>query len=207
MIILLLPSLLTFITLLIHRVRAARAARRDRAPEDFVHSLPWRVWTGNGWEKHAATLPSPEDPSEEPSSGPDRDIERGVVESSTSREVSPEPSWVDQQMECAICLEMFAKGDRVRVLPCNHLFHMNEVDEWLITKKKVVSVSPRLVGESKFTIDHQCPVCKADVTNPRPVIHTPTREPPASPDEQQHPAEPDPPTPNERTPLLPVSSS
>ena len=41
-------------------------------------------------------------------------------------------------MECAICLEMFAKGDRVRVLPCKHFFHMNEVDEWLITKKKVV---------------------------------------------------------------------
>ncbi|KAF8827843.1 hypothetical protein HHX47_DHR4000645 [Lentinula edodes] len=51
-IILLLPSILTFVTLLIHRVRAARAAQRDRAPEEFVHSLPWRVWTGSGWEKH-----------------------------------------------------------------------------------------------------------------------------------------------------------
>lgn len=140
MVILLLPSLLTFVTLLIHRIRAARAAQRDRAPEDFVHSLPWRVWTGSGWEKHEAAFQPPEDPTEEPSEGPNRDLEQGAIEPSTSRgEHEDEPLWVDQQMECAICLEMFAKGDRVRVLPCKHLFHMNEVDEWLITKKKVVS--------------------------------------------------------------------
>lgn len=42
-------------------------------------------------------------------------------------------------MECAICLEMFVKGDRVRVLPCYHLFHIDEIDEWLIHKKKLVS--------------------------------------------------------------------
>ncbi len=39
-------------TLLIHRIRAARAAQRDRAPEDIVRNLPWQVWTGAGWEKH-----------------------------------------------------------------------------------------------------------------------------------------------------------
>ena len=141
-IILLLPSILTFITLLIHRIRAARAAQRERAPEEFVHRLPWRIWTGTGWEKHAAAYP-PEDPSEDPASSPDaqRDLESGTVPSSAFRdgEEEPQPQWVDEQMECAICLEMFAKGDRVRVLPCNHLFHLNEIDEWLISKKKVVS--------------------------------------------------------------------
>lgn len=156
-VILLLPSLLTFITLLIHRIRAARAAQRDRAPEDFVHRLPWRVWTGNGWEKHEAVLQTAEDPTEEPSEGPNRDLEQGaVVPSSSQDEAEDEPSWVDQQMECAICLEMFAKGDRVRVLPCKHFFHMSEVDEWLITKKKV------------------CPVCKADITRPLPHHETPS---------------------------------
>ena len=44
-------------------------------------------------------------------------------------------------MECAICLEMFVKGDRVRELPCYHLFHMDEIDEWLITKKKLVRMN------------------------------------------------------------------
>ncbi|KAJ3553980.1 hypothetical protein NM688_g3339 [Phlebia brevispora] len=135
-IILLLPSILTFITLLIHRIRAARAAQRERAPEEFVHNLPWRVWTGTGWEKHAAAYP-PEDPSEDPSSAPD--LERGIPLPSSSRDGDEDqPPWVDEQAECAICLELFVKGDRVRVLPCGHLFHLTEIDEWLISKKKVV---------------------------------------------------------------------
>jgi hypothetical protein len=54
-VILLLPSFLTLITLLVHRVRASRAARRDRAPEDIVKNLPWRVWNGTRWEKADGT--------------------------------------------------------------------------------------------------------------------------------------------------------
>ncbi|KAI0769029.1 hypothetical protein BD413DRAFT_87084 [Trametes elegans] len=143
-IILLLPSLLTFITLLIHRIRAARAAQRDRAPESVVHNLPWRVWTGTGWEKHEPPF-VPADAS----AAFDHVVEQGpdTPNASTSHDV-PQPAWVESQSECAICLEMFVKGDRVRVLPCFHLFHMDEVDEWLIHKKKL------------------CPICKADVTQP-----------------------------------------
>ncbi|KAI0726278.1 hypothetical protein C8Q72DRAFT_876970 [Fomitopsis betulina] len=184
-VILLLPSVLTFVTLLVHRYRMARQAQRDRAPEAIVHGLPWRVWTGTGWEKHEATLP-PSDPHNVPSS-PDCDLEQGSDDStphpSTSHDVDL-PEWVEQQVECAICLEMFAKGDRVRVLPCYHMFHMDEVDEWLIQKKKL------------------CPVCKLDVTCPHPHHHriaaddaetarvrspTPGRNPPPA---------------SERTPLL-----
>ncbi|KAG2744802.1 hypothetical protein P692DRAFT_20692649, partial [Suillus brevipes Sb2] len=51
-VILILPSCLTFVTLLIHRIRMARAAQRDRAPENIVKSFPWRVWHGTAWEKH-----------------------------------------------------------------------------------------------------------------------------------------------------------
>ena len=132
-IILLLPSLLTFLTLLIHRVRAARAAQRDRAPEDIVHRFPSRVWTGTGWEKHEPVF-VPADASNAEGSP---DLERGPDAPSTSHE-PPTPAWADQQIECAICLEMFVKGDRVRVLPCYHLFHIDEIDEWLINKKKLV---------------------------------------------------------------------
>ncbi|KAH9847950.1 hypothetical protein C2E23DRAFT_846383 [Lenzites betulinus] len=153
-IILLLPSLLTFITLLIHRIRASRAAQRDRAPESVVHNLPWRVWTGKGWEKHespsgpaeASSSPVEHDQSRDLERGPDTDTD--TPSASTSHDVSL-PPWVEQQVECAICLEMFALGDRVRVLPCYHLFHIAEIDEWLINKKKL------------------CPICKADVTQPR----------------------------------------
>ncbi|KAK7054129.1 mismatch repair-related protein [Favolaschia claudopus] len=171
-VILLLPSVLTFITLLIHRIRAARAAQRDRAPQDVVHNLPWRVWTGSGWEKHDAT----EDPYAEPDAAaaaettkPGDESSAAALDADADHELEqpstppspPEPSsshppptapaplaWFDNQVECAICLCEFEKGDKVRVLPCHHIFHLAEVDEWLITRKKL------------------CPVCKADVTQP-----------------------------------------
>ncbi|TFY69466.1 hypothetical protein EVJ58_g361 [Rhodofomes roseus] len=150
-VILLLPSILTFVTLLVHRYRMARQAQLDRAPEAVVHRLPWRVWTGTGWEKHEAAFPLP-DPRHAPS-GPELDLESGVNNPTPHPSTSHDdqlPEWVEQQVECAICLETFAKGDRVRVLPCYHMFHMDEVDEWLIHKKKL------------------CPVCKMDVTCPHP---------------------------------------
>ncbi|KAJ7639213.1 hypothetical protein FB45DRAFT_988955 [Roridomyces roridus] len=171
-VILLLPSLLTFITLLIHRMRAARAARRERAPEDVVRGLPWRVWTGSGWEKHDPA----EDPyAEAPEVPEETAAEAQVVDSGAdSKPVEEEPApstsqtpsvtaplqWFDTQLECAICLSEFEKGDKVRVLPCHHIFHLAEVDEWLIQRKKL------------------CPVCKADVTQPPPTAEEPTERTP-----------------------------
>lgn len=144
-VILLLPSALTFITLLIHRLRAARAAQRDRAPEDVVRNLPWRIWTGNGWEKHDSSedpnaLPS--SPSELETGGvvPVKSLQEDESDPSTSQppHLAVEQPWFETQLECAICLSEFAKGDKVRVLPCHHIFHLDEVDEWLIHRKKLV---------------------------------------------------------------------
>jgi hypothetical protein len=138
-----------------------RAARRERAPEDIVRSLPWRVWTGTGWEKHSGGEIPP------PAASPGT-VEEGRASSSeghnlgvrTSEEVNADPSsslsaevptheregtaesihppWAETQNECAICLSEFEVGDRVRVLPCDHIFHMDEVDGWLIHNKKLV---------------------------------------------------------------------
>ena len=154
---LLLPSSITLVTLLIHRVRLARAARRERAPEDVVNNLPWRVWTGTGWEKHEGPIPKETGLESVPV-----DLERGarvgttvtgtgagansLVEAqgqghpSASQDGDSEPPWFNMQTECAICLSEFVKGDKVRVLPCQHIFHVEEIDEWLIHRKKLVSV-------------------------------------------------------------------
>lgn len=134
-VILLLPSSLTFITLLVHRVRVARAAQLDRAPEDVVNNLPSRVWTGKAWEicdgKELVAVTPSGDGEQEISSGDNPSTSHGGI----TTEGHP---WFQQQVECAICLSEFTKGDRVRVLPCQHIFHLDEVDEWLIQRKKLV---------------------------------------------------------------------
>jgi hypothetical protein len=195
-VILLLPSILTFVTLLIHRVRAARAAQRDRAPEELVSQLPWGIWTGAGWEKHEG--------NEDARASLDADIELGSQSNTTdlTREESesnnPSTSkpnqgeghpWFESQIECAICLSEFEKGDKVRVLPCHHIFHMHEIDEWLIQRKKL------------------CPVCKADVTQvPQAQSSSPAESTDdALPERPSRSSSPDNAT--ERTPLLSGSRS
>lgn len=41
--------------------------------------------------------------------------------------------------ECAICMDNFQKGEIVRILPCGHVFHKDECDEWLLKWRKLVS--------------------------------------------------------------------
>lgn len=50
---------------------------------------------------------------------------------------------------CVICLEQFVDGDRLRVLPCNHSFHVGCIDRWLS-------------GSSSFEECYTsgCPTCK-----------------------------------------------
>lgn len=50
---------------------------------------------------------------------------------------------------CVICLENFVEGDRLRVLPCDHSFHVGCIDKWLS-------------GSCSFDECHTtgCPTCK-----------------------------------------------
>eukprot|EP00565_Helicotheca_tamesis_P008092 CAMPEP_0185731126 /NCGR_PEP_ID=MMETSP1171-20130828/11938_1 /TAXON_ID=374046 /ORGANISM="Helicotheca tamensis, Strain CCMP826" /LENGTH=578 /DNA_ID=CAMNT_0028400321 /DNA_START=85 /DNA_END=1821 /DNA_ORIENTATION=- len=50
---------------------------------------------------------------------------------------------------CVICLEHFQEGDKLRVLPCDHLFHIGCIDKWL---------SGAHSHEECFTSG--CPTCK-----------------------------------------------
>mmetsp|Transcript_9288 Transcript_9288/g.23084 ORF Transcript_9288/g.23084 Transcript_9288/m.23084 type:complete len:661 (+) Transcript_9288:247-2229(+) len=38
---------------------------------------------------------------------------------------------ISEDEMCVICLESFREGDRLRVLPCNHSFHVGCIDRWL----------------------------------------------------------------------------
>lgn len=51
-------------------------------------------------------------------------------------------AWFASQTECAICLGEFEKGDKLRILPCGHVFHLEEVDVWLVRRKRLVSEGP-----------------------------------------------------------------
>ncbi|KAM7266646.1 hypothetical protein ACFE04_004543 [Oxalis oulophora] len=49
---------------------------------------------------------------------------------------------------CAICLEDYNAGEKLRILPCRHKFHASCVDFWLTTRKTF------------------CPICKRDARKP-----------------------------------------
>lgn len=48
LVLLLLPSLMTLTTVIIHRIRQAQIQRRERAPELVVQNLPCLIVRGNG---------------------------------------------------------------------------------------------------------------------------------------------------------------
>jgi len=61
---------------------------------------------------------------------------------------------VGEQPSCAICMENYAEGDQLRVLPCRHEFHTACADKWL-------------------EIRDTCPLCRKRITD-RPTAAAPS---------------------------------
>ncbi|WYZ37507.1 hypothetical protein EsH8_II_001013 [Colletotrichum jinshuiense] len=63
----------------------------------------------------------------------------------------------DEHLGCTICTEDFNVGEDVRVLPCNHKFHPNCVDPWLVN------------------VSGTCPLCRLDL-RPQGEVENPSEE-------------------------------
>ena len=63
------------------------------------------------------------------------------VTKSTAKKDNVEDSGPTSDATCAICIENYKSGDELRSLPCEHKFHKECVDNWLVVK-------------------NNCPVCK-----------------------------------------------
>merc|ERR1740129_1430888 len=77
-------------------------------------------------------------------------VPAGLVEASTRREVYLAGSCgCGEEETCSICCESFQDKESLRVLPCQHSFHMACVDKWLARSRL-------------------CPLCKANVLGEEP---------------------------------------
>ncbi|KAL5322355.1 hypothetical protein ACEPPN_010328 [Leptodophora sp. 'Broadleaf-Isolate-01'] len=81
-------------------------------------------------------------------------------------EVEPAPRIVGREhsneKECSICISDFSNNEEVRVLPCNHRFHPECIDPWLLN------------------ISGTCPICRYDLHPNDPNVPQPDEPPPAA---------------------------
>ena len=114
------------------------------------HDLPAKPAEGSDIEMNADSTQSPPATATDPAS---KGVAGVVGTSDASSDRAPaavaatNPDGTDAagQLGCSICTEDFKKGEEVRVLPCNHKFHPDCVDPWLLN------------------VSGTCPLCRIDL--------------------------------------------
>ncbi|CAG8890990.1 unnamed protein product [Penicillium egyptiacum] len=134
------------------------AAKRDvemtMNSEDREHSQPQD-------DGHTTGLSTPRE-SEMPT--PD-DNERPTPTAPEAKTEMPDAG----NFSCPICTDDFIKGQDLRVLPCNHQFHMECIDPWLMN------------------VSGTCPLCRIDLNPPQPENPEQTEQ---NADHPDHPDQP-----------------
>lgn len=90
---------------------------------------------GEGEEGAAATAPK----STGETAGKAREVDEGAIAAApaaaataTSTSAKDEATRHEEGLGCSICTEDFVKGEDVRVLPCDHKYHPECIDPWLL---------------------------------------------------------------------------
>ncbi|KAF1812783.1 hypothetical protein P152DRAFT_396082, partial [Eremomyces bilateralis CBS 781.70] len=103
----------------------------------------------------------------------ERELEAGpkpdsIVEEGPSR-TSQEPK--DEGIGCSICTEEFEKGEEVRVLPCDHKYHPQCIDPWLLN------------------VSGTCPLCRVDLRAPDSTAESQLQPDPSDPSTPTQPSD------------------
>lgn len=100
---------------------------------------------------------------------------------SAAMAVAPEdgvdPALVDDSQQCPICVETFADGDDIRVLPCDERHRFVRpivVTAELTVPQHAVCLDPWLLDVSSL-----CPLCRSDVRDRVPAVTAPTETVPS----------------------------